>query len=133
LEDRIDAEHPEILKWPISGPVSSHHCLNLHQNPGETLHIRRLENGLERPGSRSRPTPWRFASLVGTDAFAGALTHGSFKAIPRDYATHVKAEVTAGLNETEAFSLAKSAADRAKVYRVPDQAPLSWWAIWKRR
>jgi hypothetical protein len=50
--------------------------------PPETLHIRRLENSLERPGSRSRPTPWRFASLVGTDAFAGALTHGSFKAIP---------------------------------------------------
>jgi hypothetical protein len=32
----------------------------------------------------------------------------------RDYASHVKAEVTAGLNEAEAFSLAKSAADRAK-------------------
>ena len=45
--------------------------LNLHQNPGETLHIRRLENGLKRPCGRSRPTPWRFASLVGTDAFAG--------------------------------------------------------------
>jgi hypothetical protein len=45
--------------------------VHLHQNPGETLHIRRLENGLERPGSRSRPTSWRFASLVGTDAFAG--------------------------------------------------------------
>ena len=38
--------------------------LNLHQNPGETLHIRRLENGLERPCGRSRPTPRRFASLA---------------------------------------------------------------------
>ncbi|MDQ6870323.1 MAG: hypothetical protein M3178_19100, partial [Pseudomonadota bacterium] len=46
------------------------------------LHIRRLENGLERPCGRSRPTPWRFASLVGTDAFAGALTRGSFTTIP---------------------------------------------------
>src|SRR6202022_4129382 len=25
---------------------------------------------------RSHPTPWRLASLVGVDAFAGALTHG---------------------------------------------------------
>jgi hypothetical protein len=32
----------------------------------------------------------------------------------RDYAQHVKAEVTAGLNETETRSLLKSAADRAK-------------------
>lgn len=32
----------------------------------------------------------------------------------RDYAQHVKAEVTAGLNETETLSLLKSAADRAK-------------------
>src|ERR1700724_2745194 len=55
--------------------------LNLHQNPGETLHIRRLETGLERPCGRSRPTPWRFASLVGTDAFAGALTRGSIGTI----------------------------------------------------
>ena len=29
----------------------------------------------------------------------------------RDYAQHVKAEVTAGLNETETLSLLKSAAD----------------------
>ena len=48
----------------------------------ETLHIRQLENGLERPCGRSRPTPWRFASLVGTDAFAGALTRGSIGTIP---------------------------------------------------
>jgi hypothetical protein len=32
----------------------------------------------------------------------------------RDYAQHVKAEVTAGLNETDTLSLLKSAADRAK-------------------
>jgi hypothetical protein len=32
----------------------------------------------------------------------------------RNYAQHVKAEVTAGLNETETFSLLKSAANRAK-------------------
>jgi hypothetical protein len=32
----------------------------------------------------------------------------------RVYAQHVKAEVTAGLNETETLSLLKSAADRAK-------------------
>jgi hypothetical protein len=32
----------------------------------------------------------------------------------RDYAIHIKAEVTAGLNETETLSLLKSAADRAK-------------------
>ena len=32
----------------------------------------------------------------------------------RDYAQHVKAEVTSGLNETETLSLLKSAADRAK-------------------
>jgi hypothetical protein len=38
--------------------------LNLHQNPAETLHIRRLENGLERPCGRSRPAPRHLASLV---------------------------------------------------------------------
>jgi len=32
----------------------------------------------------------------------------------RDYATHIKTEVTAGLNETETLSVLKSAADRAK-------------------
>jgi hypothetical protein len=30
---------------------------------------------------RSHPTPWRFASLVGTDAFAGALRRGSIGTI----------------------------------------------------
>jgi hypothetical protein len=47
-----------------------------------TLHIRRLENGLERPRGRSRPAPRHLASLVAADAFAGALTRGSFKTIP---------------------------------------------------
>src|ERR1700738_3338334 len=56
--------------------------LNLHQNPAETLHIRRLENGLERPCGRSGPGPWRLASLVAADAFAGALTRGSIGTIP---------------------------------------------------
>src|SRR5580700_5337776 len=55
--------------------------LNLHQNPGEMLHIRRLENGLERPCGRSRPTPRRLASLVVADAFAGELTRGSIGTI----------------------------------------------------
>jgi hypothetical protein len=32
----------------------------------------------------------------------------------RDYAQHIKVEVTAGLNETDTLSLLKSAADRAK-------------------
>jgi hypothetical protein len=50
--------------------------------PAETLHIRRLENGLERPGDRSRPAPRHLASLVVADAFAGELTRGSFKTIP---------------------------------------------------
>jgi hypothetical protein len=45
--------------------------LNLHQNPAETLYIRRLENGLERPCGRSRPAPRHLASLVAADAFAG--------------------------------------------------------------
>ena len=45
--------------------------LNLHQNPAETLHIRRLDNGLERPCGRSRPAPRHLASLVAADAFAG--------------------------------------------------------------
>jgi hypothetical protein len=41
------------------------------QDPGETLHIRQLENGLERPCGRSRPAPRHLASLVVADAFAG--------------------------------------------------------------
>src|SRR5580704_2497409 len=54
----------------------------LHQNPDETPHIRRLQNGLERRDGRSRPAPRYLASLVGTDAFAGALTRGSIGTIP---------------------------------------------------
>jgi hypothetical protein len=71
----------------------------LHQNPGETLHIRRLENGLKRPYGRSRPTPWRFASLDGTDAFAGALPRGSIRTFPAS-------EETTNTQRFEADSLA---------------------------
>ena len=56
--------------------------LNFHQNPAETLHIRRLDNGLARPGGRSGENLGHFSSLVVADAFAGALTRGSFKTIP---------------------------------------------------
>src|ERR1700724_848431 len=56
--------------------------LNLHQTSGETLHIRRLENGLERPCGRSRPASRGLASLVASDAFIGELTRGSIGTIP---------------------------------------------------
>ena len=68
--------------WPKSSPATKLRRLNLHQNPDETLHIRRLENGLERPCGRSRPAPRHLASLVAADAFAGELTRGSFETIP---------------------------------------------------
>ena len=70
---------PEV-KWLFETLVLRR--LNFHQNPAETLYIRRLENGLERPGGRSRPTPWHLASLVGADAFAGELTRGNIRTIP---------------------------------------------------
>src|ERR1700676_1393416 len=73
--------------------------LNLHQNPAETLPTRRLENGLERPCGRSRPAPRHLASLVVADAFAGALTRGSFKTIPAS-------EETTNTQRFEADSLA---------------------------
>src|SRR6202040_2979920 len=73
--------------------------LNLHQNPAETLHIRRLENGLERPCGRSRPAPRHLASLVAADAFAGELTRGSFGTIPAS-------EETTNTQRFEADSLA---------------------------
>jgi hypothetical protein len=44
--------------------------------------VARLENGLKRPGGRSRPTPRRLASLVVADAFVGELTRGSIGTIP---------------------------------------------------
>src|ERR1700674_1847014 len=72
---------------------------NRHQNPAETLHIRRLENGLERPGGRSRPAPRHLASLVAAGAFAGALPRGSFKTIPAS-------EETTNTQRFEAGSLA---------------------------
>ena len=68
--------------WKEQRHVPRLRRLNLHQNPGETLHIRRLENGLERPCGRSRPAPRHLASLVVADAFAGALTRGSIGTIP---------------------------------------------------
>src|SRR6202040_1757185 len=73
--------------------------LNLHQNPAETLRIRRLENGLERPCGRSRPAPRHLASLVAADAFAGELTRGSFGTIPAS-------EETTNTQRFEADSLA---------------------------
>jgi hypothetical protein len=91
LEGSADRAHADATLATEQGPATRQErtatCswlrrLNLHQNPGETLPIRRLENGLGRPCGRSRPTPWRFASLVGTDAFAGALTRGSIGTIP---------------------------------------------------
>ena len=66
----------------------------------ETLHIRRLENGLERPCGRSRPAPRHLASLVAADAFAGELTRGSFKTIPAS-------EETTNTQRFEADSLAE--------------------------
>ncbi len=68
--------------------------LNLPQNPDETLHIRRLENGLERPSGRLGPAPERLASLVGTDAFAGALTRGSIGTIPATVETEYKGVIS---------------------------------------
>jgi hypothetical protein len=52
-----------------------------YKEPRRTLHIRRLEKGLERRNGRSRPTPWRLASLVGIDAFAVELTRGNIGTI----------------------------------------------------
>ena len=71
--------------------------LNLHQNPGETLHIRRLENGLERPCDRSGENLGHFSSLVGTDAFAGALTRGSIGTIPETAETENTRSYQGGL------------------------------------
>src|SRR5580704_16988442 len=64
------------------------------------LHIRRLENGLERPCGRSRPAPRHLASLVAADAFAGELTRGSFGTIPAR-------EETTNTQRFEADSLAE--------------------------
>jgi hypothetical protein len=45
------------------------------------LHIRRLENGLERPGGPSHPKAIRLGSLVGLDAFTGVLQRGILESI----------------------------------------------------
>ena len=42
----------------------------------ETLDIRQLENGLERPGARSPATTAPLASLAGIDALVGVLRRG---------------------------------------------------------
>jgi hypothetical protein len=65
--------------WKGTAPFPRLRRLNLTQNPDEMLHIRRLENGLERPCGRSGPMPRHLASLVGADAFVGALTRGSIR------------------------------------------------------
>src|SRR5437660_254026 len=44
--------------------------LKLHQYPAETLHIRRLDNGLARPCGRSGENLGHFSSLVGAVVFA---------------------------------------------------------------
>src|ERR1700730_4219074 len=62
--------------------VSSARRLNLTQNPDETLHIRRLENGLERPCGRSGENLGHFSSLVGVVVIARKLTYGNSVAIP---------------------------------------------------
>src|SRR6202047_506644 len=88
--------------------VSALRRLNLHQNPAETLHIRRLENGLERPCGRSRPAPRHLASLVAADASAGELTRGSLKTIPAS-------EETTNTQRFEADSLADEPVSREPV------------------
>jgi hypothetical protein len=55
--------------WKGTAPFPRLRRLNLTQNPDEMLHIRRLENGLERPCGRSGRMPRHLASLVGADAF----------------------------------------------------------------
>src|SRR6202045_2110367 len=80
----------------VSSAGSSASPPKLHQNPAETLHIRRLENGIERPGGRSRPAPRHFASLVVADAFAGALTRGSIRTFPATTETENTASYQGG-------------------------------------
>ena len=65
----------------VSSAGSSASPPKLHQNPEETLHIRRLENGLERPCGRSDENLGHFSSLVGV-VIARKLTYGNFVAIP---------------------------------------------------
>jgi hypothetical protein len=69
----------------------------MHQCRLRKIHIRRLENGLERPCGRSRPAPRHLASLVGTDAFAGALTRGNIGTIPETAETENTRSYQGGL------------------------------------
>src|SRR3977135_1426838 len=64
--------------------------------PARTLDNSRPENGLARPGDRSRPTPRRLASLVVADAFVGALTLGSIRTFPATAETENTASYQGG-------------------------------------
>jgi hypothetical protein len=70
--------------WEEQRPFPGLRRLNLHQNPDETLHIRRLESGLERPCGRSGENLGHFSSLVGVVVIARKLTYGNSVAIPSD-------------------------------------------------
>jgi|GEM_PF-6567920 len=73
--------HADGIEWrgqpfPLRGRAKDHgrslvRPAILWPQAARELHIRRLENGLERPGGRSRPAPRHLASLVAADAFAG--------------------------------------------------------------
>jgi hypothetical protein len=54
------------------------------------------ENGLKRPGARSRPTPGRLWSLVGIDAFTVALRRGNLRTISATIETENKGQWAAG-------------------------------------
>src|ERR1700730_3861652 len=81
-KSRRNAPHPTTRKRPRAALFPRLCRLNLHQNPTETLYIRRLENGLKRPGGRSQPTDRGLASPVSADAFLGELTRGIIGTIP---------------------------------------------------
>src|ERR1700732_1402738 len=73
---------PNLTRRALSVSPARLRRLNLHQNPAETLHIRRLENGLERPCGRSGENLGHFSSLVGVVVIARKLTYGNLVAIP---------------------------------------------------
>jgi hypothetical protein len=93
---------------------------NLHQNPGETLHIRRLQNALERPGDRSRPTPRRLASVIVADAFAGELTRGSIGTVPATVETENTRSYQGGLWLPFLDPFAHGGSFRYKIEGKPD-------------
>jgi hypothetical protein len=75
VEDNLDRGSSRIGGIEPTTPFPRLPRLNLDRDPGETLHIRRLEHGLERPGGRSRPAPGQFSSLAGVVVIAGKLTY----------------------------------------------------------